>query len=446
MQSRRALLAALIAMAAGVPWPAAAQGKGQPIEIQFWMGLTGLAGELLTKYGEEFNKSQNEYRVVVSFKGQYPEQRAAAIAAYRAGNPPHIMQMFDAGSGDMMSAKGAIVPVSEVFKRAGLQFDPADFIAPARGYYGLPNGELLSMPFNVSTAVLFYNKDAFRKAGLDPEKPPRTWPELVQAAQQIRKTNAAACGFTTTWLAWIMLEQFSSRHNLPIGTQNNGRAGLNAELIFDTPLQRRMVQTLVDMQADKSFDYGGRSNDAAAKFISGECAMMTQSSGGHGAIARDAKFSFGVAPLPYWPDVAGAPFATTIGGASLWVFNAPNRTAAEYRGVALFLNYLRSTPVMTDWAKQTGFLPATNAAFKAMRDEGFFQKNPGRDVPILSLIEGKQGEHTAGYRFGRWTEIRDIYHEEVERALQGKQTVAAALQNAQRRGNELLRAFERSVN
>ncbi|MCX8006262.1 MAG: accessory factor UbiK family protein, partial [Burkholderiaceae bacterium] len=190
----------------------------------------------------------------------------------------------------------------------------------------------------------------------------------------------------------------------------------------------------------------GRSNDAAAKFISGECAMMTQSSGGHGAIARDAKFSFGVAPLPFWPDVAGAPFATTIGGASLWVFNAPNRSPAEYRGVALFLNYLRSTPVMTDWAKQTGFLPATNAAFKAMREEGFFQKNPGRDVPILSLIEGKQGEHTAGYRFGRWTEIRDIYHEEVERALQGKQTVAAALQNAQRRGNELLRAFERSVN
>jgi sn-glycerol 3-phosphate transport system substrate-binding protein len=424
---------------------ALAQSRGQPIEIQFWMGLTGLGGELLTKYGEEFNKTQSEYRVVVSFKGQYPEQRAAAIAAYRAGNPPHIMQMFDAGSGDMMSAKGAIVPVSEVFKRAGLQFNPADFIAPARGYYGLPNGDLLSMPFNVSTAVLFHNKDAFRKAGLDPEKPPRTWPELIQAAQQIRKTNAAACGFTTTWLAWIMLEQFSSRHNLPIGTLGNGRGGLGAELTFNTPLHRKMVQTLVDMQKDKSFDYGGRSNDAAAKFISGECAMLTQSSGGFGAIARDAKFAFGTSPLPYWPEVKGAPYATTIGGASLWVFHAPNRSAAEYRGVALFLDYLRSTPVMTDWAKQTGFLPATNAAFKAMQDEGFFQKNPGRDVPILSLIEGRQGEHTNGYRFGRWTEIRDIYHEEVERALQGRQSAAEALANAQRRGNAVLREFEKTA-
>ena len=449
MAFRRTLLGALgaagVSLSLATALPAAAQTKSGPIEIQFWMGLTGLGGELLQKYGEDFNKTQNEYRVVVSFKGQYPEQRAAAVAAFRAGNPPHIMQMFDAGSGDMMSAKGAIVPVSDVFKRAGLQFNPADFIAPARGYYGLPNGDLLSMPFNVSTTVLFYNRDAFKKAGLDPEKPPRTWPELVKAAQQIRKTNAAACGFTTTWLAWIMLEQFSSRHNVAIGTQGNGRGGLNAELTFNTPLHQRMVQTLVDMQKDKSFDYGGRSNDAAAKFISGECAMLTQSSGGLGAIARDAKFAFGTAPLPYWPDVTGAPFATTIGGASLWVFNAPNRSAAEFRGVAQFLNFLRSTPVMTDWAKQTGFVPATNAAFKAMQDEGFFAKNPGRDVPVLSLTQARQGEHTNGYRFGRWTEIRDAYHEEVERALQGKQTANEALHNAQRRGNALLRAFERTA-
>lgn len=415
-------------------------------EIQMWMGLTGPNGELLTRFGEDFNKSQNEYRVVVSFKGQYPEQRAAAVAAFRAGNPPHIMQMFDAGSGDMMAAKNAIVPVSEVFRRAGMQFNPADFIAPARGYYGLPNGDLLSMPFNVSTAVLFYNKDAFKKAGLDPNKPPRTWPELIEAAKKIRSTNAAACGFTTTWLAWIMLEQFNSRHNQQLGTQGNGRGGLNAKLTVNNDLNRRMIQTLVDMQKDKSFDYGGRSNDAAAKFISGECAMLTQSSGGLFAIAKDAKFEFGTAQVPFWPDVKGAPYATTIGGASLWVFNAPNRSANEFRGVAKFLEFLKSDKVMTEWAKSTGFLPATNTSFKAMQDEGFFTKNPGRDVPILSLTQAAKGDHTNGYRFGRWTEIRDVYHEEVEKALQGNQTAAQALINFERRGDALLRAFERSAN
>lgn len=424
----------------------AAPAMAQPTEIQMWMGLTGQGGEMLTRFGDDFNKSQSEYRVVVSFKGQYPEQRAAAVAAFRAGNPPHIMQMFDAGSGDMIAAKNAIVPVSEVFRRAGIAFNPADFIAPARGYYGLKDGSLLSMPFNVSTTVLFYNKDAFRKAGLDAEKPPQTWPQLIEAAKKIRATNAAPCGYTTTWLAWVQLEQFASRHNIAFGTNDNGRGGLDASLtVANNPLLIRQVQTLVDMQKDKSFDYGGRSNDAAAKFISGECAMLTQSSGGLGAITQGAKFQFGTAALPYWPDVKGAPYATTIGGASLWVFNAPNRSDREFRGVAAFLNFLRSDKVMSEWAKTTGFLPATNSAFKAMQDEGFFAKNPGRDVPILSLIQASKGENTNGYRFGRWTEIRDVYHEEVERALQGRQSAADAMRNFERRGNALLRAYERST-
>ncbi len=440
---KRILLAA--AMAWSIATPALAQ-PAQPTEIQMWMGLTGQGGELLSRFGEDFNKTQSEYRVVVSFKGQYPEQRAAAVAAYRAGKPPHIMQMFDAGSGDMIAAKNAIVPVSEVFKRAGMPFNSADFIAPARGYYGLKDGSLLSMPFNVSTTVLFYNMDAFRKAGLDPTKPPKTWPELVQAAKKIRSTNAAACGYTTTWLAWVQLEQIASRHNIAFGTEGNGRNGPSASLnVANNPLLVRQVQTLVDMQKDKSFDYGGRSNDAAAKFISGECAMLTQSSGGLGAIRQGAKFEFGTAQMPYWPDVKGAPYATTIGGASLWVFNAPNRTDKEFRGVAAFLNYLRSDKVMTEWAKATGFLPATNSAFKAMQTEGFFSQNPGRDVPILSLIESGKGENTNGYRFGRWVEIRDVYHEEVEKALQGGQTPAEAMRNFERRGNALLRAFERGM-
>ena len=415
-------------------------------EIQMWMGLTGLGGETLTKIGEDFNKSQSEYKVVVSFKGQYPEQRAAAVAAYRAGNPPHIMQMFDAGSGDMMGAKGAIVPVSDVFKRAGMQFNPAEFIAPARGYYGLKDGSLLSMPLNVSTAVLFYNKDAFKKAGLDPNKAPATWPEMQAAAKKIVASGATTCGFTTTWLAWIQLEQFGARHNVALSTQANGRGGLDAELNFSNdPMYTKQVQMLMDMQKDKSFDYKGRSNDASASFQNGECAMITQSSGAFGGYVRDAKFEWAVAPLPYWPEAAGGPYATTVGGASLWVFNSPKRTDVENRGVAKFLEYLKSTPVMVEWSKTTGFLPATNAAFKKLADDGYYDKDPRTAVAINSLIVGKQGDNTGGYRFGRWTEIRDFYHEEVEKALQGKQTAKEAVVNAQNRGNAAMRAFEKTA-
>jgi sn-glycerol 3-phosphate transport system substrate-binding protein len=436
---------ALVSAFAGAILAAGSLAQAQT-EIQMWMGLTGLGGETLTKIGEDFNKSQSEYKVVVSFKGQYPEQRAAAVAAFRAGNPPHIMQMFDAGSGDMMGAKGAIVPVSDVFKRAGMQFNPAEFIAPARGYYGLKDGSLLSMPLNVSTAVLFYNKDAFKKAGLDPMKPPATWPELQAAAKKIVSSGSANCGFTTTWLAWIQLEQFGARHNVALSTQANGRGGLDAELNFSNdPMYTKQVQMLMDMQKDKSFDYKGRSNDASASFQNGECAMITQSSGAFGGYIRDAKFDWAVAPLPYWPEAAGGPYATTVGGASLWVFNSPKRTDAENRGIAKFLEYLKSTPVMVEWSTVTGFLPATNAAFKRLADTGYYDKDPRTAVAINSLIVGKQGDNTGGYRFGRWTEIRDFYHEEVEKALQGKQTAKEAVTNAQNRGNAAMRAFEKTA-
>jgi sn-glycerol 3-phosphate transport system substrate-binding protein len=437
---KRSLFAAFAASVMG------GSALAQPTEIQMWMGLTGLGGETLTRLGEQFNKSQSEYKVTVSFKGQYPEQRAAAVAAFRAGNPPHIMQMFDAGSGDMMGAKGAIIPVSEVFKRAGMTFNPGEFIAPARGYYGLKDGSLLSMPLNVSTAVLFYNKDAFKKAGLDPNNPPATWPELIAAAAKIRSSNAAECGFTTTWLAWIQLEQFGSRHNLPLSTQANGRGGLDAELNFASqPLFAKQVQTLMDMQKDKSFVYNGRSNDASAAFQNGVCAMVTQSSGAFGGYVRDAKFDWGVAALPYWPEASGAPYGTTVGGASLWVFNSAKRTDAEIKGVAKFLEYLSSTPVMVDWAKTTGFLPATNTAFKKLADDKYYDNDPRTAIGIASLATGKQGDNTGGYRFGRWTEIRDFYHEEVEKALQGKQTAREAVVNAQTRGNAALRAFEKQA-
>ncbi len=411
-----------------------------------WIGLTGPAQELLMQFGQEFNAMQDEFQVEVSFRGQYPEQRAAAIAAFRAGNPPHIMQMFDAGTGDMFAARQAIVPVSEVYAKAGKEFDPSIFLSAAAGYYGAADGTLFSQPLNVSTAVMFYNKDIFTKAGLDPNAPPATWPDLIEASRQIVSSGAAACGFTSTWIAWIMLEQMSALHDTPMSTMANGRDGLGAELNFNNELITRTVATLADMQQDRSFDYGGRSNDAAAKFISGECGILLQSSGGHGAIERDLGAEFGVANLPYWPDLIAEPKNSIVGGASLWVFNAPGRTDEEFRGVAEFLSFLSSTDVMKRLAEATGFLPATNATFEAMQAEGFWAANPGRDVPVLQLTRGTPTENSSGYRFGRWTEIRDFFHEEVERALQGATTPEAAVAAAVTRGNEALRAFEQTAN
>ena len=126
----------------------------------------------------------------------------AGIAAFRSKNPPHILQVFEVGTASMMAAKGAIKPVYEVMAESGQPFDPNAFLPTVTSYYTTPEGKMLSMPFNSSTPVLYYNKDAFRKAGLDPDKPPKTWPEVAQYAKKLVKAGYPA-GFSTAWISWI---------------------------------------------------------------------------------------------------------------------------------------------------------------------------------------------------------------------------------------------------
>jgi sn-glycerol 3-phosphate transport system substrate-binding protein len=275
----------------------------------------------------------------------------AAIAAFRAGHAPHVVQMFEVGTATMMAARGAVKPVHELMREAAVPFDPSAYVPAIRGYYSLPDGRMMSMPFNSSTAIMFYSTDAFQRAGLDPEKPPRTWAELRAAARRIRATNAAPCGFSTAWPTWTQFEQFSAIHNIPLATKANGMEGMDAELRINSPLHVRHVQTLIDMQKEGSFKYGGRDAAADAIFPSGECAILHASSGVRARIVRDAKFKWAAAMLPYYDDVAGAPKNSIIGGASFWVMTAPRRTAEEYKGVAEFFRFLGRPEVVAKAAK-----------------------------------------------------------------------------------------------
>ena len=255
----------------------------------------------------------------------------AGIAAFRAKNPPHFLQVFEVGTASMMAAKGAIKPVYEVMAESGLPFDPNVYLPTVTGYYTTGEGKMLSMPFNSSTPVLYYNKEAFKKAGLDPNKPPKTWPEVADYARKLVKVGYT--GFSTAWISWIQLENFSAWHNVPIGTKANGFGGLDTEFVFNSSLHVKHIQQLADWQKDKIFVYGGRRNLGNAKFSSEEVAMYTESSAGYAGFKKTCKFDFGTSMLPYWPDAPGAPQNTIIGGASLWVM--AGHSPEEYKGVAL---------------------------------------------------------------------------------------------------------------
>ncbi len=435
MINKRHLLAAVAAAAALAAMPAHAQ-----TEIQWWHSMGGQLGEWVNGLAKGFNDSQKDYKVVPVFKGSYPESFAAMIAAYRAGNAPHIVQVFEVGTATMMASKGVAVPVDQVMKLGGVSFDPSVYVPAVSGYYTAPNGQMLSLPFNSSTTVLHYNKDAFKAAGLDPNAPPKTWPELVLAAAKL-KAAGHKCPFTTSWISWTQLESFSAWHNVEFATKRNGFNGLDSRLNILTPLHVRHMENLANMAQQGLFVYKGRSGAADGVFQAGECAMYTGSSAAYGGIKRNLKAEAGISTLPYYPDVPGAPQNTVIGGASLWTISG--KKPEEYKGVALFFKYLSDPEVQAKSHQQTGYLPITSKAFEITEKSGFYKQNPGTDVSVTQMIR-KTTDKSRGIRLGNFVQIRTIFDEELEQVWSGKKSARQALEDATKRGNAELEKFEKA--
>ena len=408
-------------------------------EIQMWHSMKGALNDKVNELATRFNATQTDYKIVPVFKGEYPESMTAAIAAYRAGNAPHILQVFEVGTATMMAAKGAVVPVAKLMRDADEPFDPKAYLPAVAGYYTDSKGDMLSFPFNSSTIVFYVNKDAFKKAGLDPEKAPKTWKELLAAADKL-KASGHSCPYTSGWPAWMHIENFSAWHNVPIGTRDNGMNGLDAQFQINTPLHVRHITMIGDMAKKGTFSYAGRTNQAEARFYSGECAMLTSSSGAQANIRRNAKFGWSVNFIPYHDDVKGAPQNSIIGGASLWVMGGKTNNA--YKGIAKFFAYLSRPEVQMDWHTGTGYVPITMAAYELTRKSGFYDKNPGADIAIKQLTNKPPTANSRGLRFGNYVQGREVIEEEMEAVFAGKKDPKAALDEAVRRGNEILRKFE----
>ncbi|WP_010324910.1 sn-glycerol-3-phosphate ABC transporter substrate-binding protein UgpB [Marinobacterium stanieri] len=407
-------------------------------EIQWWHAMGGELGEKVNEIADKFNASQDDYQVVPVFKGNYTETMTAAISAFRAKEQPHIVQVFEVGTATMMAAEGAVYPVYQLMEDTGQAFDPSDYLSSVTGYYTSNDGKMLSMPFNSSTPVLYYNKDALAKAGVEP---PKTWEEMGEAGRKLLDAGYK-CGFTTGWQSWVQLENFSARHNVPFATENNGFAGLDTELAFNSPLHVKHVQQLADWQKEGIFSYGGRRSDSAPKFYSGECAMYMNSSASYAGVKNNAKgFEFGVAQLPNWGEAIQQPQNSIIGGATLWTLQGHDK--ADYKGVARFYSFLSSPEIQADWHQFTGYLPITHAAADLTRKQGFYNQNPGTDVAITQMTSVEPTANSKGLRLGNFVQIRDIINEELENVWSGKDSAEAALNRAVERGNKLLRKFER---
>lgn len=409
-------------------------------EIQWWHAMTGANNDVIVKLANDFNASQSDYKVIPTYKGSYPDTMNAGIAAFRAGNAPHIMQVFEVGTATMMAATGAVKPVYKLMADAGEKFDPKNYLSAITGYYSTSKGEMLSFPFNSSSTVMWVNLDELKKVNAEI---PKTWPEVFAVAKKLHDNGHPTCGFSNSWVTWVNLEQLSAWHNVPLASKANGLDGFDTKLEFNAPLQEKHLEKLVELQKDKTYDYAGRTNQGEGRFTSGECAIYLTSSAFFGNVKAQAKFNFTAAPMPYYPDVKGAPQNSIIGGASLWVMGG--KSTDEYKGVAKFLTFLSDTDRQVYIHKASGYLPITKAAYEKAKAEGFYKDQPYLETPLLELTNKEPTENSRGLRLGNMVQLRDVWAEEIEQALAGKKTAKQALDASVERGNTMLRQFEKTA-
>jgi len=337
-----------------------------------------------------------------------------------------------------MMKSNAIVPVEDLMKDAGYTVNWDNFVQPILSYYRSPEGKLLSMPFNTSTPVFFWNKDLYKKAGLTAA--PKTWQELGEHATKLRAAGVE-CGYATATDLWAHVENYSAVNDQPLGTKANGLYGLDAELVFDKTRvvghYKRLKQWLDDGRAQFFGRQEKRGQHKA--FFSGRCATVILSTAWQGTLERDAKFEWGAAPLLYEADLQRK--NSTIGGATFWTLKGHKES--EYKAIAAFFNYLTRPDVQVAYSKATGYVPVTNAAYDKMKAEGYFNEKPGREIPLLSLNWTPPTDNSWGTRFGNWVQARKAIGAELENALAGTKSVEQAFADAVRRGNEALRLFEK---
>jgi len=429
---RIAMAAALGALAISISSSAFAQAK---TKVEWWYANGGRIEEAIQKMITDFNASQDKYEVVGTRKGNYEETFAAMIAAYRAGQQPTLVQATERSFLTMLNSD-AVVPVNKLMADQGYETDWGDFLKPVADFY-MVDGEPVALPFNSSTAILWYNADKFKAAGFD--KPADTWQGLDEQLHAMKDQGVTECGMVlNSDYPWSMIEGYSSVNDYPYGTKGNGFDGMDTEYVFNTTPVVGQVERIKQWIDDGVIQLAGQGLNPTQLFTSGSCATWASSTAGHATVEADAQFGWGATFMPHEEGVE--PHNSNIGGAALWVLKG--QSDEQYAATAAFINYVAQPETQAWWSKTTGYVPITNAAYKLMQDDGFFKEHPTREIAIQQLEQGTPTENSRGFRFGNGNQSYALLVEELQAVWTGQKTAQDALDSAATRGNKILRQYE----
>ena len=404
-------------------------------ELQWWHAMGGNLGETVNTIAENYNASQDNYVIIPTYKGGYEDTMTAGIAAFRAKKQPHILQVFDAGAATIINAPGATIPVADLMQEYGQGFNIEDYIEGVRYFYADSDGKMIGMPFNASTPLLYYNKEAFAKAGV--ANPPATWEEFEAIAPKLK--DAGYTALAQSHSPWILSENFHSRHNLQLATGNNGYDSTDVEILYNNDSMKMHWGKMKEWLDDGHYGFYGRAwGDNQDAFVQKKVAMWMGSSGSFGGLKKSTDFEFGTTFLPYWKSVIDEPKGTFIGGAALFAMSG--KSDAENKGTADFFSYMTNPENQVFWHKATGYVPITTAAYDMAKQEGYYNKSPDAEVGILQLSQ-PGGEWTKGYRLGYYVQIREVMYSKFDNIFSGKSSVDEAFAEMTAESNKLLARF-----
>jgi sn-glycerol 3-phosphate transport system substrate-binding protein len=432
-QAKAIMKISILAAAVALGWAGAAQAA----EFEFWYGNTGVVETAILAQCDAYNASQSEHTVTCVGQGSYEISMQKAIAAYRSGNAPVLIQFFDAGTLDLMLSD-AVVPVQEILP----DVDWGNYIAGARAYYETSDGRLFSQPYNSSTLLFYTNKTQLEQAGIT--ETPQTWEEIIAAARTLKEAGHA-CPFATDGNTWRVLEQFSARHGLPVASKHNGYDGLDAEYVFNTTFAAEHLANLVQWRKDGLLKINAdtQAGDFTSAFNAGECAMVENSSGSYAASAAafEGKFELTVGMAPMYE--AYQRHNTLVGGASIYVMKGHDEPEVE--AAKTFLDFLRQPEQQMFFTAATGYVPVTNDVLGAIEASGEADAPKYATAAIgIESMNQPRTDDSRGIRLGFYVQFREVFMEETQKAFNGEQTMQVALDSAKTRGDELLRRFEQT--
>jgi sn-glycerol 3-phosphate transport system substrate-binding protein len=406
------------------------------VKIKFWHAMSGKRIDLLKGLADDFNKTHAGITVESQYVGSYNETLNKTIAAVKAGNPPHIFQLYEIGTRGMIDG-GMIVPIGDLAKPG--EVDWGDYVDAVMSYYTV-DGKLYSMPFNSSTPILFYNKTAFKKAGLDVNKPPDTWNQVRAMGKKIMDSGAAEAGITWNMHCWYF-EEWHAVQNALLVDQENGRKGRATKVLFDGPVGVNIVKWWTDLEKDKIFLNTGRgwSNHRKA-FISGQAAMMISSTSDVTQMTdafNQKGWDLGTGFLPR-PDAVPRQ-GVIIGGGTLWL--TKDHPQEELKAAWEFLKWMSMPRQQVTWHKGTGYFPIRKGAMELLEKEGWFKKFPNYKVAFDQLLESKTSMATSGALIGVFPQLRDAVQSGIEKVYEGKATPEAALKEAAQKINKELEKY-----